>query len=265
MLQLINLSSVRQSAAAVRENNPGGDVKGRAWWGRRCWPAVLAVLAVVAWLPGAARVQSAVAGFNPAAKGEVSALAEVPVRIGSEVHVSTSDTLNNQWHPSVAALPNGGAVVVWAGPDEVRGQRLDANGMPIGTAFRVGDADDLEPATVASSPTGEFVVAWQQGERILARRYDSSGNPLGGAFQVNSVGLDSVHDQVAVAILPGGFVVAWHSQGDGGGYGIYARRYNANGTAAGAQFPVNTTTAGHQARPLGCSEGWRWLHGGLGE
>ena len=63
---------------------------------------------------GAARVQSAVGGFNPRAEGEFLALAEVPVRVGPEILVNATNTFDDQWHPSVAPLPNGGSVVVWA-------------------------------------------------------------------------------------------------------------------------------------------------------
>ena len=55
----------------------------------------------------------------------------------------------------------------------------------------------------------------------------------------------------AVAMAPNGsFVVTWASQGqDGSGWGIYAQRYSAAGTALGAEFRVNNTTTGDQSAP----------------
>ena len=48
----------------------------------------------------------------------------------------------------------------------------------------------------------------------------------------------------------GDFVVAWESFGeDGGGYGVYAQRYNSSGTAQGTEFAVNQTTDGWQMTP----------------
>ena len=49
----------------------------------------------------------------------------------------------------------------------------------------------------------------------------------------------------------GDFVVVWQSFGqDGSGYGVYARRYNAAGTALSSQeFLVNQTTLGWQVTP----------------
>jgi hypothetical protein len=55
----------------------------------------------------------------------------------------------------------------------------------------------------------------------------------------------------AIAVLSGGsYVVAWTSEGqDGSGDGVYAQRYAANGTPAGAEFRVATTTANDQRVP----------------
>jgi hypothetical protein len=48
----------------------------------------------------------------------------------------------------------------------------------------------------------------------------------------------------------GGFVIAWHSQGqDGSGNGVYAQRYNAMGVPQGGEFRVNTFTTSGQLLP----------------
>ncbi|HKC24652.1 MAG TPA: hypothetical protein VKF32_07900, partial [Thermoanaerobaculia bacterium] len=50
--------------------------------------------------------------------------------------------------------------------------------------------------------------------------------------------------------LAGNFVVTWVSNGqDGGGYGVFARRYDAKGTPLGNEFRVNTTVADTQEVP----------------
>ncbi len=55
----------------------------------------------------------------------------------------------------------------------------------------------------------------------------------------------------AVAIDDDGdFVVVWASYGqDGSNNGVYAQRFNADGTPAGAEFLVNTTTSNSQTSP----------------
>jgi len=48
----------------------------------------------------------------------------------------------------------------------------------------------------------------------------------------------------------GDYVITWSSNGqDGGGWGVYAQRYDSNGVPLGGEFPVNTTTAGDQMYP----------------
>ena len=52
------------------------------------------------------------------------------------------------------------------------------------------------------------------------------------------------------ALADGGFVVIWGSFGqDGDNYGVYGRRFAADGSAAGDEFLVNTYTSGGQQDP----------------
>lgn len=79
----------------------------------------------------------------------------------------------------------------------------------------------------------------------LESRQLLSGAPiaLGSETQVNTstIGLP---DRSAIATdAAGDYVVAWTSHAQyGGGYGIFARRYNASGVAQGADFHVNTNS-----------------------
>jgi hypothetical protein len=54
-----------------------------------------------------------------------------------------------------------------------------------------------------------------------------------------------------VAVNPGGsMVIAWAGENqDGDGWGIFAQRYDANGTPAGGEFQVHTSTTGDQLNP----------------
>ena len=76
-----------------------------------------------------------------------------------------------------------------------------------------------------------------------------SVSPLGDEYLVNSYtsGTQKLADSGnAVAALPGGgYVVSWTSVNqDGDSGGIYAQRFDADGSASGNEFRVNTTTAG---------------------
>ncbi|MEO1727711.1 MAG: T9SS type A sorting domain-containing protein [Bacteroidota bacterium] len=74
--------------------------------------------------------------------------------------------------------------------------------------------------------------------------------PVGPEFQVNTATAGNQRNP-AVAVAPDGdFVIAWSSRGqDGSGTGIYAQRYTAEGTPAGAEFQVNTSTPNDQVVP----------------
>src|SRR5690606_38811171 len=103
---------------------------------------------------------------------------------------------------------------------------------------------------------GSFVVLWtdQSGldgssYGIYMQRYSALGVALGGQQRVNTT-TSSQQELPTVAAYDGGFVTAWASYSqDGSGWGIYAQRYAADGTAAGSEFRVNTTTSGAQYEP----------------
>jgi len=71
--------------------------------------------------------------------------------------------------------------------------------------------------------------------------------PAGVETQVNTVtGGSQIQPQIAMDSR-GDYVVVWSSYShDGSGYGVYAQRYNSDGTANGSEFKVNTYTKGAQ-------------------
>jgi hypothetical protein len=157
-----------------------------------------------------------------------------------------------QVRPSIAADGAGNFVVVWHQTDsggtplEVIGRRFTSAGAPASGEFQANaytPGNQLRPA-VARNASGAFVVVWisdgQDGDGygVFGRRYDAAGNPLAGEFQVNAY-TAGVQDRPAVAMGAGGdFVVSWESP-DSDSSGIFARRFNAGGTAVGAELQVN--------------------------
>ena len=79
--------------------------------------------------------------------------------------------------------------------------------------------------------------------------------PDGPEFQVNTYTTGGQTEPKVAADGSGRFVVVWQSGSyygngpDGYGYGVAARRFDAAGTPAGAEFVVNTYTAGPQESP----------------
>jgi predicted Zn-dependent protease len=154
----------------------------------------------------------------------------------------------------VATPPNtqtlAGAVPTIGGGQAVALEPVfQVNSVPTGDPLSTGVA----AGNTAMDANGNYVAVWASqgpdgsGWGVFGQRYNAQGTPVGGPFQVNTY---TCGDQKypAVAVAPGGaFVVTWSSYGeDGCGWGVYAQRYNADGTRAGGEFRVNTSTSGDQ-------------------
>ena len=88
------------------------------------------------------------------------------------------------------------------------------------------------------------------GSAIAQTNPGEPGTRLAGEFQVNTETAVNQRNPAIARDADGDFVVAWQSYGqDGSGDGIYAQRYNADGSAAGGEFLVNTETSGNQFGP----------------
>ena len=125
------------------------------------------------------------------------------VAITAEIHVNPSFTTYEQSEPAVAALSDGGFVVVWQSMLQdtsywgIYGQRFNANGNRLGSEFQANTKphDSQKKPTVTGLKSGGFVIAWeaeyqdgnQQGvfqngdatTEIVQQRYDADGNQIG--------------------------------------------------------------------------------------
>ncbi len=127
-----------------------------------------------------------------------------------------------------------------------RGNERTAGGSSPGRRTRRGRA---RPSWIA---LGSATAAAQL-ERLEPRRLLAGGTyhwPLGGETLVNShTTLGQTAPSMAIG-ADGDFVIAWNSVGqDGDSFGVYAQRYAAGGVRQGAEFRVNTYTAGAQMNP----------------
>ena len=180
--------------------------------------------------------------------------------LGGEFQVNTW-TPGQQYHSSLTALKNGGFVVTWTSYNQegddagIYGQRYAADGSKQGVEFRVNTttSNDQLYASVAALAGGGFVVTWSSDQQdgsgfgIYGQHFAADGSTEGGEFQINTTALNDQLYSSVTALSDGGYLVTWTSDGqDGDLTGIYGQRYAANGTASGAEFRVNTTTAGIQ-------------------
>ncbi len=103
----------------------------------------------------------------------------------------------------------------------------------------------------------QFVVVWTGPNpasatqtEVWARRYAVNGQPFSGELRANSA-TSGNQSQPAVALAAdGSYVVAWTSdEGDGSGYGVFARRFDAQGNATTGDLVVPATTLYDQTTP----------------
>ncbi|MBI3447577.1 MAG: hypothetical protein HY049_01460 [Acidobacteria bacterium] len=176
-----------------------------------------------------------------------------------QVNVFTTDLQNN---PSIAVNPGGDFVVAWQSEGQdgsdygIFARRFDSTGTPRGAEFQVNTYTtnrQRQPA-VALDAAGNFVMAWESdgqdgsGFGVFGRRFDSSGVPLGSEFQVNSYTTNNQRYPSIAADSAGDFVVVWHSLNqDGSMYGIFAQRFDSDGSPQGAEFQCNSYTPYSQA------------------
>lgn len=210
---------------------------------------------------------------------------------GSEFLVNTT-TAADQAQPVIAMNASGAFVIAWtskaSGNTDVYAQRYDAAGVAQGTEFRVNQSTTYEQnsPSIAMDAAGNFALAWQSGTQdvftfplpqdgmlygVYARRYNAAGTAQGNEFRVNNT-TESFEGLPTMAMdTAGNFVVAWNAYGQdaSGGFGVYARRYNAAGSAQGTEFLVNNTTSGQQFFPTvkmhagGFAIAWASNHGDL--
>jgi predicted Zn-dependent protease len=140
-------------------------------------------------------------------------------------------------------------------PGLVAGQRFyvkvqGADSSPFGTgAYALSLDFGLNAAPVAASPSAAVAAAQsRQSGGGQAVRFENEA--LTNSTTVNVQQTRSQAAQSAAVDGQGNYVVAWASNGqDGNGWGVFARRYQADGTPLGGEFQVNTTTQGDQLDP----------------
>jgi hypothetical protein len=206
-------------------------------------------------------------------------------KIGGEFLINQF-TPFNQRTPTVAALPGGGFVVAWVSEQERSGNvdnpsadflysptnlpsvdifaRLyNGNGSAAGNEFLVNTGSDVcANPRVAAAVDGSFMVAWGQKSLlapvlswdVFCRPYSTAG--VGGI--VRTVNTYLYGDQYAPQIAVSGtdYLMVWTSLGqDGSREGVFGQFLRNDGTPAGGEFRVNTTTYAQQMQPSVASDG----------
>ncbi|SFF08575.1 Hemolysin-type calcium-binding repeat-containing protein [Sulfitobacter brevis] len=104
---------------------------------------------------------------------------------------------------------------------------------------------------IAVLSNGNYVIVWNSpgqddpnafSDGVFGRVFTANGLPLGDEFQVNDVTDNFQRAAQVVAGNNGGFTVFWESFVADNRGGIVGRSFASDGSAAGAEFAVNTTT-----------------------
>ena len=204
--------------------------------------------------------------------------------VGGELAINQA-TLYNQRTPAVAALSSGGFVVAWVSEQQrfdnsvdVYARLFNAAGVAQGGEFLVNTGTNVcANPSVAASADGGFAVAWSEkdlavrtnGWDVFVRTYSTAA--VGGtARRVNT---RVYGDQLVpkISYSGGSYLEVWTSLGqDGSGKGVYGQTLQADGSAAGGEFRINTATAGDQMQPTVAADGgqrflvlWTSFAGGL--
>ncbi|KAF0146379.1 MAG: VBCS repeat-containing protein [Nitrospirae bacterium] len=160
--------------------------------------------------------------------------------------------------PRIGVAPTGHFAVTWAQMEgTVMGRIYGPDGSPITGALEVYIYQgDLYHQTMpdVSAAKDRFVFAWRSSASletgVYARIVDFNGNPLTGLVKVNEDTTTSSYFYPSVAVdSEGNFTVSWSGGHGGGGYDVYARRFNTDAAPITAEFRVNTYLTGLQWIP----------------
>jgi hypothetical protein len=187
-----------------------------------------------------------------------STSAQAPAPVGGEFLVNAFTT-GHQTYSTVGVDSDGDFVVVWRSFDGdafgVFARRFSASGVAQGFEFQINaytTGDQAQPI-VDMTAAGDFVVAWQSfgqdgdQEGVFTRRFSSAGAALTAELMVNTI-TANIQRLPSVAVEgDGDFVVVWEANfQDGGGFGVFARRFSSAGLAQGGEFRANSFTPSAQ-------------------
>jgi hypothetical protein len=176
-------------------------------------------------------------------------------------------TLGYQSAPAVASDNAGGFLVAWAsnGQDGASGgvfaRRFDSAGSAE-DEFQVNayTVNAQGSPAVALDANGDVMIVWssqQDGspQGVFGRIYSSTGIQVTPEFQVTSYTVFNQTYPSVAALQRGDFIVSWASYQDGGGMGVFARRFGPDGKQLTSEFQVNVYTTGYQTRPAVAADG----------
>lgn len=151
----------------------------------------------------------------------------------------------DQVFPSVAALKNGGFVMVWSTNDSsqdsdglaVKGQIFDKDGAKQGDEFLVNTTSDgnQQNTEVEALSDGGFIVSWTTPDSsgspyadLAAQEFNADGDKIGNEFLINQEQANTQNSQAIAANTTGGYTAVWTNLDgiqDGSGSAIKSQHF----------------------------------------
>jgi VCBS repeat-containing protein len=175
-------------------------------------------------------------------------------------------------HSSLTALTNGGFVVTWMEgiPYQIRFQVYDSAIAHVGTVvtlsnpmFALGAPSYPDVTALAN---GNFVVTWADTDShdaqngalngIFAQTFSAAGTAIDSAHLLNTTVAGEQRAASVSALASGGYVALWEdnptatsSTAFGGGYGVTARVFAADGTPVTGETAVTSSSLNYDSYP----------------
>ncbi|WP_137158267.1 hypothetical protein [Rhizobium sp. FKL33] len=163
---------------------------------------------------------------------------------------TNGSVVSTRVNSSIAALSDGGWIITRTSSDGsgngIWQQRYTSTGVKTGSETMVNTttADDQSMSKVTALASGGWVVSWRAGDGsdygLFSQVYDASGVKIGGEYQINSTATGDQRFQSVTALAGGGFIVTWSLLEQGYFGKTYARIFEADGSAVGDEFRVDT-------------------------
>ncbi|MEM8644753.1 MAG: Ig-like domain-containing protein [Pseudomonadota bacterium] len=194
---------------------------------------------------------------------------DAPAAVWAMDQQVNSFSAGQQNEPAVAALSDGGWVVLWQSVDQDRpgagnwgiiGQRYDAAGAPVGGEFLVnsqtqGGQYQVDVTALEAGPNaGGFVASWYDDSSpdnlyVRAQVFAADGSRVGAEIAVPSDSYSTQYQPSVQGLADGSFVVVWSAREPSDGYEIFMRRFDGTGSPLGDEAQVNTVTSSTQDQP----------------
>ncbi|HTQ80132.1 MAG TPA: hypothetical protein VMM92_09050, partial [Thermoanaerobaculia bacterium] len=171
---------------------------------------------------------------------------------GPSFQVNTT-IAGDQAHPAVAALPNGGFVIVWQGRIgdasawDLYAQRFNAQAEPLGNELQIpeGLTGDVARSAVAAAADGSFLVAFRRlvdvAPALFVRHFAADGTPDANDVEVDGGADGGLPSDPALTALPGGgYAITWRSDLlSSPTANIWVRRLDVTGLPSGDPVAAN--------------------------